>query len=94
MPRGRARAPAVPRHRHVADEFRLKRIIASEMVTVDGFFSGPNGELDWFVQDERAERECRPLEQSDVEQRVARAELARTKCAGPAASEDVLATPP
>jgi dihydrofolate reductase len=30
----------------------LRRIIASEMVTVDGFFSGPNGELDWFVQDE------------------------------------------
>jgi dihydrofolate reductase len=27
----------------------LRRLIASEMVTVDGFFSGPNGELDWFV---------------------------------------------
>jgi dihydrofolate reductase len=31
----------------------MRRIIASEMVTVDGFFSGPGGELDWFVQDEQ-----------------------------------------
>jgi dihydrofolate reductase len=34
----------------------LRRIIASEMVTLDGFFSGPNGELDWFVQDEELDR--------------------------------------
>jgi dihydrofolate reductase len=34
----------------------LRRIIASEMVTVDGFFSGPNGELDWFVQDEELDK--------------------------------------
>jgi dihydrofolate reductase len=34
----------------------LRRIIASEMVTVDGFFSGPNGELDWFVQDKELEK--------------------------------------
>jgi dihydrofolate reductase len=34
----------------------VRRIIASEMVTVDGFFSGPNGELDWFVQDEELNR--------------------------------------
>lgn len=26
------------------------------MVTVDGFFSGPNGELDWFVQDKELEK--------------------------------------
>jgi dihydrofolate reductase len=30
----------------------LRRLLASEMVTVDGFFAGPNGELDWFVQGE------------------------------------------
>jgi dihydrofolate reductase len=34
----------------------LRRLIVSEMVTVDGFFSGPNGELDWFVQDDSLER--------------------------------------
>ena len=34
----------------------MRRLIASEMVTVDGFFSGPNGELDWFVQDDELGR--------------------------------------
>jgi hypothetical protein len=29
----------------------VRRLIASEMVTVYGFFAGPNGELDWFVHD-------------------------------------------
>lgn len=38
------------------EEELLRRIIASEMVTVDGFFSGPNGELDWFVQDEELDK--------------------------------------
>jgi dihydrofolate reductase len=28
----------------------LRRLIASEMVTVDGFFARPNGALDWFVE--------------------------------------------
>ncbi len=26
------------------------------MMTVDSFFSGPNGELDWFVQDDELDR--------------------------------------
>ncbi len=26
------------------------------MGTVDGFFAGPNGELDWFVQDEELDK--------------------------------------
>jgi dihydrofolate reductase len=30
----------------------LRKIIAQEMVSLDGFFAGPNGELDWFVWDE------------------------------------------
>ncbi len=30
----------------------MKKIIAHEMVSVDGFFAGPNGELDWFVWDD------------------------------------------
>ncbi len=27
----------------------MKRIISSEMVSLDGFFAGPKGEIDWFV---------------------------------------------
>lgn len=27
----------------------MRKIIASEMVTLDGYFAGPNGELDWFL---------------------------------------------
>lgn len=30
----------------------MRKILAHEMVTIDGFFAGPNGELDWFVWDE------------------------------------------
>ncbi len=26
----------------------MRKIIASEMVTLDGYFAGPNGEIDWF----------------------------------------------
>jgi dihydrofolate reductase len=34
----------------------LRKIIVSNMVSLDGFFSGPNGELDWFVSDRVLER--------------------------------------
>ncbi len=27
----------------------MRKILAQEMVSVDGFFAGPNDELDWFV---------------------------------------------
>jgi dihydrofolate reductase len=30
----------------------MRKIIVSEMVTSDGFFSGPNGEIDWFFWNE------------------------------------------
>jgi dihydrofolate reductase len=30
----------------------VRKVIVSEMVSLDGFFSGPNGELDWHVVDE------------------------------------------
>ncbi|MDD1759258.1 MAG: dihydrofolate reductase family protein [Methanothrix sp.] len=31
----------------------MRNIIASNYVTLDGFFAGPNGELDWFVWDDQ-----------------------------------------
>jgi dihydrofolate reductase len=42
----------------------LRRLIASEMVTVDGFFAGPNEELDWFVQDEELDKFANDLIES------------------------------
>ena len=39
----------------------MRRLIASEMVTVDGFFSGPNGELDWFIQDDELDKFAKEL---------------------------------
>lgn len=30
----------------------MRKIIVSNYVTVDGYFAGPNGELDWFVWDD------------------------------------------
>jgi len=30
----------------------MRRLIVSEMVTLDGYFSGPNGEIDWFFWNE------------------------------------------
>jgi hypothetical protein len=44
----------------------LRRLIASEMGTVDGFFAGPNGELDWFVQDEELDKFANVLESVDT----------------------------
>jgi len=29
-------------------EAKMRKIIASEMVTLDGLFAGPNGEIDWY----------------------------------------------
>lgn len=34
----------------------MKRIIASEMITLDGYFAGPNGEIDWFFWSEEMEK--------------------------------------
>jgi dihydrofolate reductase len=30
----------------------MRKLLVSEMVTLDGFFAGPNGEIDWHVTDE------------------------------------------
>jgi dihydrofolate reductase len=35
---------------------QMRKIIVSNMVSLDGFISGPNGELDWFVWDKELER--------------------------------------
>lgn len=30
----------------------MRKVIVSNYVTIDGFFAGPNGELDWFIWDD------------------------------------------
>jgi dihydrofolate reductase len=34
------------------DRIEMRRLIVSEMVTLDGYFAGPNGEIDWFFWNE------------------------------------------
>ncbi len=34
----------------------MRKIIVSNMVSMDGFIAGPNGEIDWFVWDSELER--------------------------------------
>ncbi len=30
----------------------MRKVILSNLVTLDSFFAGPNGELDWFIVDQ------------------------------------------
>ena len=39
----------------------MRKIIVSNMVSLDGYISGPNGEIDWFVWDRELERHTRDL---------------------------------
>ncbi len=34
----------------------MRKVIASEMVTLDGYFAGLNGEIDWFVYNKEMEK--------------------------------------
>jgi dihydrofolate reductase len=39
----------------------MRKIIVSNYVSLDGFFAGPNGEIDWFVWDEETAQYSREL---------------------------------
>jgi dihydrofolate reductase len=39
----------------------MGKVIASNLMSLDGSFAGPNGELDWFVQDEGLDKSARGL---------------------------------
>ena len=41
--------------RQVAD-LKMRKVILSVMVTLDGFFQGPKGEIDWHYADEEHHR--------------------------------------
>jgi hypothetical protein len=32
----------------------MRKVIVSMVVTLDGFFAGPNGKIDWNIWDEEA----------------------------------------
>lgn len=34
----------------------MRKVIASEMISLDGYFSGPDGEIDWFLWNEEMEK--------------------------------------
>lgn len=34
----------------------MRKVFALENVTLDGFFAGPNGEIDWFVHDPEVDK--------------------------------------
>jgi len=39
----------------------MRKIIVSNYVTLDGFFAGPKGEIDWFVWDDETASYSREL---------------------------------
>src|SRR5262249_31348169 len=38
------------KQRASSSDFVMRRLIVSNLMSLDGFVSGPNGELDWFVK--------------------------------------------
>lgn len=40
----------------------MRKIIAFEWLSLDGFMAGPNGETDWFVWDEEIEKYCKEVQ--------------------------------
>ncbi|MDQ6866235.1 MAG: dihydrofolate reductase family protein [Thermoproteota archaeon] len=39
----------------------MRKVILSNLITLDGFFAGPNGELDWFILDEEGKKDANDL---------------------------------
>ena len=37
---------------NLVENNKMRKVILSNLVTLDGFFAGPNGELDWHIVDE------------------------------------------
>jgi hypothetical protein len=45
----------------------MRKIIVANHVSIDGFFAGSNGELDWFVRDDQlAKSAAEQLETKDT----------------------------
>ena len=44
----------------------MRKVILFNRVSLDGFFAGPNGEIDWFIQDPEVDKAAHELMQPDT----------------------------
>lgn len=44
----------------------MRRIVVFNRISLDGFFAGPNGEIDWFIRDADLDKAIHGAERSDT----------------------------
>ena len=44
----------------------MRKVILLNRISLDGFFAGPNGEIDWFVHDPEVDKAAHELMQPDT----------------------------
>ena len=44
----------------------MRKVIMLNRVSVDGFFAGPNGEIDWFIHDPEVDKAAHEMMQADT----------------------------
>jgi len=37
-------------------EYKMRKVLVLNRVSIDGFFAGPNGEIDWFIPDPKVDK--------------------------------------
>jgi dihydrofolate reductase len=48
------------------DRARLRKLVMFNRVSLDGFYAGPNGSIDWFIRDSEVDRALRQGAKSDT----------------------------
>jgi len=44
----------------------MRKVIMFNRISIDGFFAGPNGEIDWFVVDPELDKALHEMRQPDT----------------------------
>src|SRR5262245_51203895 len=44
----------------------MRKIVMLNRISIDGFFAGPKGEIDWFIQDPEVDKAAHELMQPDT----------------------------
>jgi dihydrofolate reductase len=44
----------------------MRKIVVLNRISIDGFFAGPNGEIDWFIQDPEVDKAAHELMRPDT----------------------------